>query len=222
MIGCEFEAQKKGITADSLLVELYDFLSEITRLSLPYKEYIEKLKKDDADFLARINIYIEQNSKKTEKPENTNQEQKSKEQESPITRIEIVSLPELRVKGSGETNKSDKPIKQTSLKSANIAYNDDEPSITINEQKVAIPPYKNEHYLCRTMYEYKKDEAIDWSIIWEKMAGYDNTPDKPEAKKEDWHTAYDTLRAVNKRIQECVNTKDNLFIWKNKTIKRNY
>ena len=69
---------------------------------------------------------------------------------------------------------------------------------------------------------YKIDEEVDWSVVWEKMTGYDTNPDKPEPKKEDWRTVYDTMNALNNRIKECVNTDNNLFAWKDKTVRRNY
>ena len=77
--------------------------------------------------------------------------------------------------GSKENPKSPNKIQ---LKSTNISYDDDKPALKIGEQTVAIPAYKNEHYFCRAMYEYKKDEAVDWTVVWEKMTGYDTHPDK--------------------------------------------
>lgn len=115
-----------------------------------------------------------------------------------------------------------KTTQKINLKSVTIDYDDDKATLTIGEKNVSLPPYKNEHYLYRAMAEHKKDEAVDWSIIWEKMAGYDTVPDKPEAKKEDWHTVYDAMNALNNRIKETINTDDNLFTWKEKTIRRNY
>jgi hypothetical protein len=40
--------------------------------------------------------------------------------------------------------------------------------------------------------------------------------------KEHWRTVYDTVGAINKRIQECVDTEDNWLSWSEKTVKRKY
>ncbi len=108
------------------------------------------------------------------------------------------------------------------LKNIDISYEDDSAILIIEGKKCQMPPYKNEHYFCRAMYEHKKGEVVDWSILWEKMTGYDATLITPEAKKENWRTVYDTVNALNKRIKECLKTDDDLFIWKEKTIRRNY
>lgn len=95
IIGCEFEAQKQGLTPDGLFVKLYDFLSIITNTSLPNKENVEKIKKDDVNFFIKINEYCKRHLAKIEKNEEI-------KQELPTTRIEIVKLPEIQIKKDGK------------------------------------------------------------------------------------------------------------------------
>ncbi len=94
IIGCEFEIQRQGLTVDSLFVNLYDFLGEITECSLPEKNNVEKIKKDNSAFFAKIRQYSEQHLAK-----------KEKNQELPATRIEITKIPELKIKKSEKQEK---------------------------------------------------------------------------------------------------------------------
>jgi len=66
MIGCEFEIQKQGLNRDGLFVNLYDFLGRITELSLPDKNNVEKIKKDNSTFFTKIKQYSEQHLAKKE------------------------------------------------------------------------------------------------------------------------------------------------------------
>jgi len=101
IIGCEFEMQEKGLNPDGILLKLYDFLNEITQTSLPDKKEIEEIKTKDADFLKKINNYIGQHSTKPEsEPEHIN-ESENKETMT-TTRIEIVKIPELEIRGLQE------------------------------------------------------------------------------------------------------------------------
>lgn len=105
MIGCEFEIQKQGLTTDGLFVNLYDFLGRITELSLPDKNNVEKIKKDNSAFFTKIKQYTEQHLAKKEII-----------QEPPATKIEITKMPELRIKKSEKlSEKQKKQIQETAL-----------------------------------------------------------------------------------------------------------
>lgn len=67
IIGCEFEAQKQGLSQDALFVKLYEFLGIVTNTCLPNKENVEKIKKGNANFLEKIKKYYDEHSSK--KPE---------------------------------------------------------------------------------------------------------------------------------------------------------
>lgn len=92
IMGCEFEIQKQGLTADGLFVNLYDFLGKITELSLPDKNNIEKVKKGKSEFFIKIKRYYEQHSTKKE----------LKISESPIQKVEIVKMPPVKTVDSNE------------------------------------------------------------------------------------------------------------------------
>lgn len=89
MIGCEFELQKKGLTPDGLLVKLYDFLNEITGISLPSKNDIEKLKNEEADFFIKINKYI---AEKTVKKEATQEIKHTKQEPIPFMLVNDIGI----------------------------------------------------------------------------------------------------------------------------------
>ncbi len=107
-------------------------------------------------------------------------------------------------------------IKQASVIDANkiVEFLDDEPALKLGDRKCALPPYKNEHFFCRTAFEYKLNEPIDWSLVYEKMAG-----EEPKNQEKNKRTVYDTLIAINKRVKEVLGIEQ-LFKWEGKTIKR--
>lgn len=103
------------------------------------------------------------------------------------------------------------------LKDTTIIYNDNEAVLLIGSQKCQLPPYKNEHYFCRAMFEHMAREAIDWSIIYEKMTGTES-----QNKVKDKRKIYDAFEAINKRVKATADTDDDFFTFKENTITRNY
>lgn len=109
------------------------------------------------------------------------------------------------------------------LSKQKIKFDDENATIEISNQKCALPPYKNEHYFCRAVFEHKANEPVDWSIIYEKITGYYQAYyGKPPASRRHWRLVYDTMRSLNERIKETVNTDEDLFVWQEKTVKRKY
>jgi hypothetical protein len=133
------------------------------------------------------------------------------------TEIKIVGMPELFFRNA-EENKNSMPFakEKIQLQTLEIKYDDDKATLSISGKKCSIPPFKNEHYFCRAMYEHAIGEPIDWSLIYEKMTG--ETP----KNKEKWHSVYDTMQALNMRVKIGVNTDNDLFTWQEKTVKRNF
>ncbi len=101
------------------------------------------------------------------------------------------------------------------------SLSDKKASIIVGDDEIKLPPYKNEHYLCRAMFskDVSVGEGIDWSIIFERMTG-GNLEDngKPLPSRKNWRTVYDALVSVNKRFQEKYN--EDLFVWQENTIRR--
>jgi hypothetical protein len=42
-----------------------------------------------------------------------------------------------------------------------VEFDDDRAILTIGGQKCQLPPFKNEHYLCEAIFQYKKNEPVD-------------------------------------------------------------
>lgn len=124
----------------------------------------------------------------------------------------------LRDQLSPEMVQPDKKIKLGEYK---IKFDDAKPVIVIDGKECPLPPFKNEHYFCRAMFKYEIGEFIDWSQIYEDMSGILEKLDKKDTGKHK-RSVQDAMYAVNKRIKEIVGTDDELFTWKNKSIKRNY
>lgn len=121
-----------------------------------------------------------------------------------------------------ETEDTEKADVSDSLASP-VIFNDNEAIIEAKGCKCQLPPFRNEHFLCRAVYEYSAGEVVDWSFLYEKMTGYYSAYyGKPQNTRENWRLVYDAMMAVNKRVKQTFNTKNNLFTWQEKTLKRNY
>lgn len=132
-----------------------------------------------------------------------------------ILKVEITGMPELKIKPISED-----PIKQISkikLATSKVSFDDNEPKIIAGKAECILPPFKNEHYFCRSMFKHLPKEFIDWSIIYTEMCG--NEPNDHSKNK---RAVQDTMYAVNNRIKEILPTDDDLFTWKEKSVVRNY
>jgi hypothetical protein len=114
------------------------------------------------------------------------------------------------LKGIGEKAKD-------ALNDKKVDFDDNGATIKIGDKSVSLPPYKNEHFLCRAIFEHKKGEPVDWSIIYEKME-----ESEPSNKVKNKRRVYDATEALNNRIKEILNTNDDFLTFKEKTITRNY
>lgn len=150
------------------------------------------------------------------------QKEKQKKESTP-SKIEIVGMPEIKIKSSEDKSILTKG-KIIKLKSQRIEFDDDKATIKIGKQNVALPPYKNEHYFCQAVFEYKSKEPISWDIIFDKMTGHSTISGgkKPEPVRENWQKVNDTMKRINNRIKEVINTDDDLFSWSEKMVIRNY
>lgn len=126
-----------------------------------------------------------------------------------------ITLKQSASSGGGGMEKTLKP--KVRLKSAKIKYDDQAARLYVGDQKCQMPPYRNEHSLCRAMFGYKVNEPVDWSEIYEKIN--ESEPELPEPCS---RMIWDAMNALNKRVKKDINTDDKLFTWQGKTIKRNY
>jgi hypothetical protein len=94
--------------------------------------------------------------------------------------------------------------------SDSVEFFEDESCLVINGNKCALPPFKNEYFLCKAMFIYQRNEPVDWSIIAESMDKY--SPTKKKA-------IYDTINRINKRVKGVLGI-DKLFACKNNAIMR--
>lgn len=128
-----------------------------------------------------------------------------------------------RLKGRSTASDDSLENIKTSLALQRIIFNDNRAMITAGDMKCQLPPYKNEHFLCRAMFQFPPKEFIDWSIIYEKMENIKLTDEaKSDSKNKDKRAIQDAVYAINDRIKDVFNTNDKLFTWKEKSIARNY
>ncbi len=100
------------------------------------------------------------------------------------------------------------------ISNKNIEFLDNKAQLKLKNKACQLPAFKNEHFLCRAMFEFQIEEPVDWSIIYEKMTGEEP---KKNGKKE-LRVVYDAMEAVNKRTMDGFGKK--IFIWSKKTITR--
>lgn len=100
---------------------------------------------------------------------------------------------------------------------APVEFDDNEAVLACGSKRCQLPPYKNEHYFCRAVFEYPKNEPVDWSLIFERMTGH--LKGEEDLPKNGWRKVYDTMEAINKRAGDVLGLP-NLFVWREKTITR--
>ncbi len=104
-----------------------------------------------------------------------------------------------------------------SLKECDIKFNDSLAKIIIDSNDIPLPAYGKEHFFARALFNRKKGEPIDWSIIYNEMQSREenNIPEK-----ENWRYVYDASNDLNKRIQEVLKTKEKLSRCSKRTVTR--
>lgn len=107
-----------------------------------------------------------------------------------------------------------------SLSDKKVVFNDAETSIFVGDVRIKLPAFKNEHTFCRVMFGVPPNQPVDWSIVAENITGEEIGMVGDIEKKK--RTVRDTMYALNERIRTVLNSEDNLFDWKNKTIRRLY
>lgn len=107
------------------------------------------------------------------------------------------------------------------LQKNGISFDNEKAILVVNNEVCQLPPYKNEHCLCRVMYQYRKGEPVDWSIVFEKMNEFSQKLTGRNTEK-DRRSVQDTMYAINTRVREKYNTEEELFAWKSNTISRNF
>lgn len=101
-----------------------------------------------------------------------------------------------------------------------IEFDDTTARLKVNGTvEIPLPPYENEHYLCRSMAKRLKNEAVDWSEIYHEMIG-----DPLNTQREDRHMRMvkDTCIRINKRISTIMGAKVVFCLWRNKTVAKLY
>lgn len=113
-------------------------------------------------------------------------------------------------------------IKETSIKSAgnSVKFIEKEAVLVIGDKKCCLPPFKNEHFLCRAMFKHSKGKPVDWSEVYEAITGYyQDSYGKPPKTKENYHRVYDPVQQINQRVKKDLGI-DKLFDWREMTITR--
>ena len=112
------------------------------------------------------------------------------------------------------------PKPKINLSSQKIEFSNDKGVIKIGIENIQLPPYKNEHYFCRTMFKQPKNKFMSWDEIYQEITGED--PFNEPLNKNGWRVVYDAMESLNKRIKKNINTDEKLFIWKEKMVMRMY
>lgn len=134
--------------------------------------------------------------------------------------LNISPIEQLWKKMGYEDTKETIEIKER-LSDSKVTFDDDKAIIRIDDTICQLPPFKNEHFFCRAMFEYPANEPVGWDVCYEKMTGYyKELYEKSKNTKNGHRMVFDTVRNLNKRIQEVANVSENLFICQQKTIRR--
>lgn len=147
--------------------------------------------------------------------------------EAPTTHIHIhnqnTAVQSLQVPSIHTQERNEPKQPNISLKDVSVQFDDNVAQIKIGIQTCQLPPFKNEHFFCRAVFQYQKDEPIDWSLIYEKMTGKEPVKSEDSDKMSpEQRSVYDTMNAVNKRVMDVAKTKDKLFSWDEKAVTRRF
>jgi hypothetical protein len=96
-----------------------------------------------------------------------------------------------------------------------LVFNDKNGIVTLGEKSCQLPPFKNEHCFYRAMAAYPIGEPVDWSLVYTAITGMQDVRDVAKDKK----MVYDTYEQLNARISNDLGI-DQLFVWKDKTIRK--
>ena len=111
---------------------------------------------------------------------------------------------------------------KTSLVSKRIIFSNEKGLLSFDGRKCTFPPYKNEHCLCRVMFEHPVGQPVDSSVISLEVFGDDAPENDPRRREAKLRAIKDTVYAVNRRVRIAFNTNDNLLSWKGRTVTRNF
>jgi len=206
LFSAEEEMKKKGVNLKETIQIMNAFLGEIYK----FITLFDVKPKKESETIKDLDSYLA--SVRTQK-----KKQKKEPQKEPISIL-------VRMEDKSLSTAQTKLSQKIKLSAQTIEFNDDEAIIKIGKQNVALPPYKNEHYFCQAMFEHKTKEPISWDIIYDRMIGHSTISGgtKPEPIRENWQKVNDTMKRVNNRVKQLMNTDDDLFSWSEKTVIRNY
>jgi hypothetical protein len=108
--------------------------------------------------------------------------------------------------------------KKIKLGSRKISFDNACAIIKFGKQEIKLPQDRNEHCLCRVMFKIKVKTSPHWDTVYKKAMGQDPTG----ADGQEWRKLYDAMTTVNNRIKTAFHTDDNLFTWRDSSIKRNF
>ncbi len=101
-----------------------------------------------------------------------------------------------------------------------VKFIDKEAVLVMGNKKCSLPPFKNEHFLCRAMFKHAKGKPVDWSEVYEMITGYyTDSYGKPPKTKENYHSVYDPVQQINERVKKDLGI-EKLFGWREMTITR--
>lgn len=96
-----------------------------------------------------------------------------------------------------------------------LVFDDETATLRAGDRTCTLPPHKNEHFLCREMFKYRKGEPVDWSVVYKSLEGRSKKNEGDQKKM-----VYDTIRAVNARTREVLRTKAKIFAMKQGSVVR--
>lgn len=108
--------------------------------------------------------------------------------------------------------------KLISLEGKEIRFIENESTIYVGLRKSEIPPNTHKFYFCKFIFSQQNNILLDWSEIADEIYGEDS--DLQDTRKK--RGVYDTMTAINRKIQTDIPTADELFTMENQTIKRNF
>lgn len=108
------------------------------------------------------------------------------------------------------------------LQDKSISFDNETGILKIGDKNCQLPPFKKEHFFCGKMFSFRKEEPVDWSLVYQEMRERDPVDFKGEETAKAKKAVEDAMYSINRRVREIMKTEDDLFSSKNLAIRRNF
>jgi len=103
-----------------------------------------------------------------------------------------------------------------------ISFDEKTSSIILDGIACELPHDKNGAAFCKVLLSESQSKPMSWDQIAQEIEGETFNLSRIEDQEKKRRSIQDTMYDVNRRVRDKMNTDDDLFTWKGKSISRNF